>query len=74
MANASASTLLLTRPEAAARLATCIRKLDLLIASGDIAVVRIGKSVRIRPSALDYFIESRESRVNNTHRTQRARA
>jgi len=62
---------LLTRKEGAQLLSTCIRKFDALIASGDIAVVRIGKSVRIRPSAIDYFIEARESRVNSNHRAAR---
>jgi len=67
MATATAP-LLLTRKEGANSLSTCLRKFDALIASGDIAVVRIGKSVRIRPSAIEYFIEARESRVNSKHR------
>lgn len=53
---------LLTRQEAAESLSLSIRKLDMLIASGDLPVVRMGKAVRVRPSAIDYLIEARESR------------
>ena len=55
---------LMTRQEAAESLSVSIRKLDLLIASGDLPVVRMGKAVRVRPSAIEYFIEARESRMN----------
>lgn len=58
-----ATTPLLTRQESAARLSQSVRTIDNLIASGDLPVVRIGRSIRIRPSAIDYFIEARESRV-----------
>lgn len=37
--------------------------IDMLIASGELPAVRIGRSVRVRPSSIDYFIEARESRV-----------
>ena len=57
------ATPLLTRKEAADCLHQSVRKFDLLVASGDIAVVRIGRSVRVRQSAIEYFIEARESRV-----------
>ena len=53
---------LLTRQEAAESLSVSIRKLDMLIASGDLPAVRMGKAVRVRPTAIDYFIEARESR------------
>jgi excisionase family DNA binding protein len=60
----SLEKLLLTRQEAAEALAISIRKVDLLIEAGDLPAVRIGRSIRIRPSALDYMIEARESRTN----------
>lgn len=53
---------LLTRPQAADILATCLRTLDAAIASGDIEVIRIGRSIRIRPSAIELFIEARATR------------
>jgi excisionase family DNA binding protein len=57
------ATQLLTRKEAAEALRISLRKLDGMIASGDLPVVRMGaKAVRIRPSAIDYLIEARESR------------
>ena len=58
-----ANNQLLKRKEAAEALSISIRKLDMLIASGDLPVVRMGaKAVRIRPSAVEYLIEARESR------------
>jgi hypothetical protein len=36
---------------------------DMLIASGELPAVRIERSVRIRPSAIEYFISARESRI-----------
>ena len=65
----SFNTALLTRPEVAQQLATCLRSVDELIASGDLPVVRIGRSVRIRPSALEFLIEARETRANPRRRT-----
>jgi excisionase family DNA binding protein len=59
-----ANSQLLKRIEAAEALAISPRKLDMLVASGDIQTVRIGRSVRFRPSALEYFVEARESRMN----------
>jgi excisionase family DNA binding protein len=53
---------LLTRSEAAAGLSVSLRTIDNLVASGDLPAVKIGRAIRIRPSALDYFIEARESR------------
>jgi len=54
---------LLTRQESAERLNQSVRTIDNLIAAGELQVVRIGRSIRIRPSAIEYFIEARESRV-----------
>lgn len=52
---------LLTRKEAAEALSISVRKVDYLIASGDIPAVRLGrKTVRIRPSAVNYLIEANE--------------
>jgi len=56
---------LLTRIEAAAALSLSVRMVDSLVRSGDLPVVRIGRSVRFRSSALDYFIEARENRGAN---------
>jgi excisionase family DNA binding protein len=58
---------LLTRQQAADQLAVSLRTIDSLIASGDLPCVKIGRSARIRPAALEGFIESRETR-RNTYR------
>ena len=58
-----ANSPLLKRPEAAGRLRQSIRNFDKLVADGTIPVVRIGRSVLVRESAIDNFIEARESRV-----------
>lgn len=58
-----ANATLLTRKEAAESLRQSVRMVDMLIASGELPAVRIGRSVRIRPSAIEYFISARESRV-----------
>ena len=55
---------LLTRPEAAQVLGISLRATDALIAAGDLPVVRFGATVRVRPSAIEYLIEARESRNN----------
>ena len=55
---------LLSRKEISAALSVSLRTVDELISRGDLPVVRIGKSVRVRPTALDYLIEARESRTN----------
>jgi excisionase family DNA binding protein len=54
---------LLTRQETADSLRQSVRKVDMLIESGELPAVRIGRSVRIRPSAIEYFIEARETRT-----------
>ncbi|GAA5477271.1 helix-turn-helix domain-containing protein [Haloferula helveola] len=59
---------LLTRNEAAEALAISLRLFDSLVAKGEIPVIRIGKSVRIRPSTIEYFIEAREGYRNRTKR------
>lgn len=67
-----AKALLLSRPEAAARLAISLRTLDLETSLGNIPAVRIGRrNVRYRPAALDAYIEASESRVNPKRRTAR---
>jgi excisionase family DNA binding protein len=58
-----ANSTLLNRPEAAERLRQSVRNIDKLIASGELPSVRIGRSVFVRESAIEYFIEARESRV-----------
>ena len=55
---------LLTRQDVALALATCLRTVDEAIASGDLEIVAIGRSVRIRPSSLEAFIEARATRRN----------
>lgn len=64
---------LIDRAEAARRLSLSVRTLDELIASGDLSVVRIGRTVRIRPSTIVRFVESRETngRRNNPNRKAR---
>lgn len=58
------NTRLLTRHDVAHALSSCLRTVDDAIASGSIEIVRIGRSVRIRPSALKEFIEARATRLN----------
>jgi len=53
---------LLNRKQAAEALSVSIRTLDELLSTGDLPAVRIGRSIRFRPSSLDYFIEARETR------------
>jgi excisionase family DNA binding protein len=55
---------LLLRQDAANIMSQCLRSVDEAIASGDLEIVRIGRSVRIRPSALEAFIEARTTRRN----------
>ena len=52
-------------------LGIALRTLDTLIASGDLPCVHIRRSVRLRPSALELFIESREMRRNPRQRSSR---
>lgn len=49
----------LSRQEAAAAVPCCLRTLDELIASGQLACYRVGKSVRIRIADLESYISSR---------------
>ncbi|MES2438620.1 MAG: helix-turn-helix domain-containing protein [Verrucomicrobiota bacterium] len=60
--------LLYTRPEAAAKLSISLRNLDEQIAVGNLPVCRIGRSVRIRPSALEFLIEANETRLTPKRR------
>jgi len=55
---------LLTRPQAAQALGISLRLVDSLLASGELKAVRIGASVRIRPTAIEYFCEARETSRN----------
>jgi excisionase family DNA binding protein len=55
---------LLTRHEAAEALNQSLRTIDENIANGSLRIVRIGRSVRIRPEALEEFIDARETRIN----------
>ncbi|TAE90219.1 MAG: DNA-binding protein [Verrucomicrobia bacterium] len=69
------TTPLITRQEAAEILRQSVRKIDMLIVSGDLPAVRIGRSVRIRKTSIDLFVESRESRTHfKIHRTKRKEA
>jgi excisionase family DNA binding protein len=63
---------LLLRQDAANIMSQCLRTIDEFIASGDLEIVRIGRSVRIRPSALEAFIEARATRRNPRRATQKA--
>lgn len=45
-------------------LGVSLRTVDELISKGDIPVVRFGRSVRIRISAIDCLVEARETRAN----------
>lgn len=63
---------LLTRHEAAHALSSCLRTVDEAIASGDLEIIRIGRSVRIRPSALEDFIEARATRRDPMHEARMA--
>lgn len=64
MATLTATAPLLTRQEAAKSLCQSVRTVDKLIDTGELPAVRIGRSVRVRQSAIEYFIEAHESRVN----------
>lgn len=62
------TALLFNREEAAQKLSISLRTLDEQIAKGNIPVVRIGRSVRFRPSALDFVIEANETRLSAKRR------
>jgi excisionase family DNA binding protein len=62
---------LLTRLDAAGILNVSLRTIDEKIASGDIPVIRIGRSVRIRPEALERFVDANETRINFRRRRRR---
>jgi excisionase family DNA binding protein len=53
---------LLERDEAAKKLRISLRTLESEISKGNLPVVRIGRSVRIRPTAIALYVEARESR------------
>jgi len=56
---------LLTKAEAAGWLKISTRQVDNYLASGDLPAVRLGRSVRFRPSSLKSFSEARESRMSS---------
>ena len=68
---ATANAPLLNRKDAGSQLAVSLRTVDELISSGNLPVVRLGRAVRIRQSAIDYLIEANETRRNP--RTGKAR-
>ena len=68
----SAYPALLSREDAANALSVSLRSIDTLIASGDLPVVRLGRAVRIKPAAIDYLVDSRESRINPRQKRKRA--
>jgi len=51
---------LLTRKQGAACLNIALRSLDHLITAKEIPILKIGKSIRIRPAAIEDFIFARE--------------
>lgn len=63
--SATAITPLLTRQDVAKALTNCLRSVDEAIASGELEIVAIGRSVRIRPSALEAYIEAHSTRRNS---------
>jgi excisionase family DNA binding protein len=66
---ALATAPLLNRKDASTFLCVSLRTVDELISTGDIPVVRLGRSVRIRPAALDCLIEANETRTNPNRKT-----
>ena len=61
MQSTTSTTHLLSRRDAAAYLAISRRKLDQLVADGDLPRVKIGSCVRFERADLDGFIESRKA-------------
>jgi excisionase family DNA binding protein len=57
---------LFTRQESAARARLSLSTLDRLIKSGDLEVVRIRHSIRIRKSALDALLQGSENAESGT--------
>jgi excisionase family DNA binding protein len=53
---------LLTRKQAARLLGISVRKLDALEEAGDLQAIRIGRSVRYHPAALERFMRRRAGR------------
>lgn len=59
---------LLDRNQTAQILGVSLRTVAKLIADGELKVVRIGASVRVRPSSIDYFCEARETSLSSKRR------
>lgn len=62
----------MNRAQAAAYLGVALRTVDELISQGSIGVVRIGRAVRFKPSALDDFIDANESTIRPKRRRSQA--
>ena len=58
--NPAAPKQLLTRHEAAHILSLSLRTIDELVKRGDLSAVKIGRSIRIRPTAIENFLEAIE--------------
>ena len=52
---------LLTRHEAAHSLSLSLRTIDELVKRGDLKAAKIGRSIRIRPAAIESFLEALEA-------------
>lgn len=65
---------LLTIPDAAAALGLCKRQVERYVAEGEINVVRFGRSIRIRPAALERFIDARETNLKSARRKSKGGA
>jgi len=63
MSTNTAPSPLLNRNQAAEFLGIGLRSLDELTANGSLKCIRIGRSVRVRPAALNEFVEANETRV-----------
>ncbi|MFI2795168.1 helix-turn-helix transcriptional regulator [Haloferula sp. A504] len=63
---------LLRRPQVAELLNVSIRTVDYLLAAGELPCIRIGRSVRVRRSAVEFFVEARETRHWERRRRRRS--
>ena len=65
---------LLNRHEVADLLQVSLRTVDQHMALGNLRVIKIGRSVRVRMSALDEFLDAREEVKDSTSRTYKVRS
>jgi excisionase family DNA binding protein len=56
----------MTRIEAARSLQVSMKKLDALIKSGSLPVIRMGRSIRIRPESLNAFAAASEIKTTRS--------